>query len=144
MNRKAWWMTALLLVLGGWYLYGFTDWFAKRAIQVDVTYRPIRQSEPNTAIPVVFGLDQDYSLTALAVTQVGANTNQPAKTVWRLVSNGKAPPTRGFLYGDIPDGMALAPGTAAALPLEVGASYRVDVVAGRVSGHLEFIAKASE
>jgi hypothetical protein len=95
-------------------------------------------------LPVVVGLDQDYELSSLVVSEV-----QPEKSsasghvVWRLEKQGKGAFTRGFLYGQPPEGLQLA-AKAPAEPLKAGASYVVQVAAGKVMGSTIFQARGSE
>jgi hypothetical protein len=142
MDRKTWTLCLLLAGLGAFYAYRFTDWFAKKAIQVSVSFRPLRQGAPGEALPVVLGFDEDYALSALSVSEIA--TNAPGRVVWSLVRDGKGAATRGFLYGDIPPGMKSAPKAGTAEPLKAGATYRVDVVAGRIRGGAEFQARGQE
>lgn len=136
----------LLIGIGGLYAYQFTDWFARKAIQVSVSFRPLRQSNPGEALPVVLSFDQDYLLKTLSVAEVNPEaTNAAARVVWQLERQGKeGNPTRGFLYGDAPEGMKPAAGKGAAEPLKPGAYYRVQVTSGKVSGATEFQARTSE
>jgi hypothetical protein len=146
MDRKIWSLCLLLIGIGGWYAYQFTDWFAKKAIQVSVSFRPLRQANVSDALPVVLSFDQDYVLSALSVTEMNPEaTNAPGRVVWQLERQGKGGnPTRGFLYGDAPEGMKPAAGKGAAEPLKAGAFYRVAVAAGKVAGTTEFQARSPE
>jgi hypothetical protein len=63
--------------------------------------------------------------------------------VWRLEKQGKGAFTRGFLYGQPPEGLQLA-AKAPAEPLKAGASYVVQVAAGKVMGSTIFQARGSE
>ena len=143
-NRKTWGIILLLVAAVAVPIYRLTDWFSPKAIQVSVSFRPLRQAEPGAALPVVVGLDQDYELSSLVVSEV-----QPEKpsasghVVWRLEKQGKGAFTRGFLYGQPPEGLQLA-AKAPAEPLKAGASYVVQVAAGKVMGSTIFQARGSE
>lgn len=145
MDRKTLSLCVLLIGLGGMYVYRFTDWFAKKAIQVSVSFRPLRQAAPGESLPVVIGFDEDHSLSALSVVELDPGaTNRPGRTVWKLESAGKAVPTRGFLYGDVPDGMREVVPPGAAQPLKSGGLYRVEIHDGHTLGQVEFLARGSE
>jgi hypothetical protein len=143
-NRKTWGIILLLVAAIAVPIYRLTDWFSPKAIQVSVSFRPLRQAEPGAALPVVVGLDQDYELSSLVVSEV-----QPEKSsasghvVWLLEKQGKGAFTRGFLYGQPPEGLQLA-AKAPAEPLKAGASYVVQVAAGKVMGSTIFQARGSE
>ena len=89
-NRKTWGIILLLVAAVAVPMYRLTDWFSPKAIQVSVSFRPLRQAEPGAALPVVVGLDQDYELSSLVVSEV-----QPEKSpssghvVWHLEKQGK-------------------------------------------------------
>lgn len=154
MDRKTW--GTLLLVAAGVAvpMYRLTDWFSHKAIQVSVSFRPLRQAEPGAALPVVVGLDQDYELSSLVVSEVSSDKTPPSdkapekseaagRVVWRLEKQGKGATTRGFLYGQPPEGLQPA-SKAGAEPLRAGAAYRVEVAAGKVHGSTVFLARGPE
>jgi hypothetical protein len=145
MDRKTLSLCLLLVGLGGVYVYRFTDWFAKKAIQVSVSFRPLRQAAPGESLPVVIGFDEDRSPSSLSVMELDpAATNRPGRPVWKLVSGPKSVPTRGFLYGDVPEGMKELTPPGPAAPLKSGALYRVEIHAGGSAGLVEFLARSSE
>jgi len=125
-------------------MYRLTDWFSRKAIQVSVSFRPLRQADPGAALPVVVGLDQDYELSSLVVSEVPPEkTNATGRVVWRLEKQGRGAPTRGFLYGQPPEGLQPA-AKAPAEPLKAGSSYVVEVAAGNVRGSTVFQARGPE
>lgn len=143
-ERKTWGI--LLLVAAGVAvpMYRLTDWFGRKAIQVSVSFRPLRQADPGAALPVVVGLDQDYELSSLVVSEVAPGGPAAAgRVVWRLEKQGKGAATRGFLYGQPPEGLKPAAKTGAE-PLKAGATYRVEVAAGKIQGATVFQARGSE
>ncbi|MFM8358878.1 MAG: hypothetical protein ACKOET_10000, partial [Verrucomicrobiota bacterium] len=85
MNRQSWFLLAVLGVLGGGYAFWFTDWFATRQIQIEVSTRPSGRGRSETgALPTVFLLDQEYPLTHLAVRPAGSNAAPGAPPAWVL------------------------------------------------------------
>ncbi|MEN9546987.1 MAG: hypothetical protein RLZZ356_1719 [Verrucomicrobiota bacterium] len=144
MERKTWGIILLLVAAVAVPMYRLTDWFSHKAIQVSVSFRPLRQAEPGAALPVVVGLDQDYELSSLVVSEVPPEKPaEKGRVVWQLKPQGKAAPTRGFLYGQPPEGFQPA-AKAIAEPLKAGSSYVVEVAAGNVRGSTIFQARGSE
>ena len=145
MERKTLGLCLFITFLGGIYVYRFTDWFEKKAIQVSVSFRPLRQAASGEALPVVIGLDQDHALKTVVVSELDpADTNKVVRPVWKLESTPKTPPTRGFLYGDLPEGMKESAVPGVAQPLKAGTSYRVDLVSKAAKGSAVFQARGSE
>lgn len=145
MERKTLGLCLLLTCLGGIYAYQFTDWFAKKAIQVSVSFRPLRQAAPGEALPVVIGLDGELPLRSVVVSELDpADTNKVVKPVWKLESAGKDVPTRGFLYGDVPEGLRVPSAGGAASALEAGKPYRVELRTKSAAGTAFFVARAAE
>lgn len=144
MDRKTWGIVVLVIAAIAVPMYRLTDWFSHKAIQVSVSFRPLRQPEPGAALPVVVGLDQDYELSSLVVSEVPPEkTNAAGRVVWRLEKQGKGVATRGFLYGQPPEGLQPA-AKAGPEPLKAGASYLVEVAAGKVHGSTIFQARGSD
>jgi hypothetical protein len=145
MERKTLGLCLLLTFLGGIYVYRFTDWFDKKAIQVSVSFRPLRQAAAQEALPVVFGLDQDHALKTVVVSELdAADTNKVVRPVWKLEASQKTSPTRGFLYGDLPEGMKESPVPGVAQPLKAGTSYRVELSSKSAKGSAVFQARGGE
>jgi hypothetical protein len=143
-DRKTWGITLLLVAAVAVPMYRLTDWFSHKAIQVSVSFRPLRQADPGAALPVVVGLDQDYELSSLVVSEVSPEKSTAnGRVVWRLEKQGKGAPTRGFLYGQPPEGLQPA-AKSPAEPLKAGASYVVEVASGNVRGSTIFQARGSE
>lgn len=150
MDRKTWGVVLLVAAAIVVPMYRLTDWFSHKAIQVSVSFRPLRQAEPGAALPVVVGLDQDYELSSLVVSEIPPEkTNAAGRVVWRLEKQGKGDKqgrgmaTRGFLYGQPPEGLEPA-AKAGPEPLKAGASYMVEVAAGSVHGSTIFQARGSD
>ena len=145
MERKTRILCFLLFSLGGIYFYQFTDWFSKKTIQASVSFRPARQVDEGTPLPVVLGFDQDLHLNELSVFELDlAATNQPKRQIWKLESSKGSEPIRGFLYGSIPAGMREVKPPGSAPRLKPGGAYRVEMRTGRVKGAVEFVARGSE
>ena len=144
MDRKTWGIILLLIAAAAVPMYRLTDWFSHKAIQVSVSFRPLRQPDPGAALPVVVGLDEDYELSSLVVSEVPpGKPTAKGRVVWRLEKQGKGAPTRGVLYGQPPEGLQ-APARSPAEPLKAGASYVVEVASGKVRGSTVFQARGSE
>lgn len=141
MNRKHWFLIAALVLLGGGYVYRFTDWLVAPQIQIEVTTRPSGRGAPDAAVlPTLFMLDREYALQSLLVTAV---SNVPpaavGKAVWHLTTEAKPQPQRGFAFGEPLKGykVVLPPGA-----LTPGGTYRIELRAGRARGSREFKAIA--
>lgn len=144
MDRKTWGIAVLVIAAIVVPIYRLTDWFGRKAIQVSVSFRPLRQADPGAALPVVVGLDQDYELSSLVVSEVPPEkTNASGRVVWRLEKQGKGAPTRGFLYGQAPEGLQPA-AKSSPEPLKAGSSYMVEVAAGKVHGSTVFQARSTD
>ncbi|MEN9778127.1 MAG: hypothetical protein RJB04_1882 [Verrucomicrobiota bacterium] len=144
MDRKTLGIILLLVAAVAVPMYRLTDWFSHKAIQVSVSFRPLRQADPGAALPVVVGLDQDYELSSLVVSEVPPEKpSAHGRVVWRLEKQGKGALTRGFLYGQPPEGLQPA-AKSPAEPLKAGASYVVEVASGNVRGSTVFQARGSE
>jgi hypothetical protein len=141
MNRKLWSLLAALILLGGGYVYRFTDWLVAPQIQIEVTTRPSGRGAPDAAVlPTLFMLDREYTLQSLLVTAI---SNVPpaaiAKPAWHLTSESKPQPQRGFAYGEPLKGYKSLVAPAALVP---GGTYRIELRAGRNRGTREFKAIA--
>jgi hypothetical protein len=145
MERKTLGLCLSLTFLGGIYVFRFTDWFEKKAIQVSVSFRPLRQAASGDSLPVVFGLDQEHVLKTVVVSELDPfDTNKVVRPVWKLEATPKIAPTRGFLYGDLPEGMKESAIPGAAHPLKAGTSYRVDLSSKSAQGGAVFQARSGE
>lgn len=133
-------LIATALVLGGVYLYFFTDWLQPRRIQIIAQTRPFRPASSNSRVyPVSFVLDGFYQLTSVRVVPLGAlQTNRFAPPVWDLVSDTNAAPTKGFLYGGGIPGLKPRQTNSTPQPLQPDTAYRLIVQAGRAQGHVDF------
>lgn len=141
MTRQHWILLAALMLLGGGYIYWFTDWMVPPQIQIEVSTRPSGRggsSSESPVLPTLFMLDREYSFNSLEVTAV---SNVPptlvGKTAWHLAAQGVPEVQRGFAYGETLKGYKTV---VAPLPLIPGAVYRVDLKAGRAKGTRTFTA----
>jgi hypothetical protein len=141
MTRKHWILVAALMLLGGVYVYWFTDWVVPPQIQIEVSTRPSGRgsaSSESPVLPTLFMLDREYAFSSLEVIAV---SNVPAtlvgKTAWHLAAQGEPERQRGFAYGETLKGYRTV---VAPLPLIPGALYRVDLKAGRARGSRTFSA----
>lgn len=141
MSRNHWILIAALVLLGGGYVYRYTDWLVPPQIQIEVTTRPSGRGPVDAAVlPTLFMLDREYPLQSIQVT--GLSNLPPAsigKPVWNLVAEGKGQIQRGFAYGETLKGYKALTAPAA---LTAGGTYRIELRAGRAKGSREFKAVA--
>jgi len=136
-------LVALVVALGALYLFRFTDLGRVRQIQINVSSRPFApRAAPDDPLPVIFGLDQEWPLTALRVLPLSEVSNTHPKSVWNLSSPKGSQPTRGFAYGDDLPGMQLLGGVPP-VKLVPGTAYRLQVEAGRARGTADFTPQAA-
>jgi len=148
MNKKNFFLVGLVLVLAVVYAVYFTDWFRPKTIHISHTSRPLRtfraaragragragQSDAATT-QLIFNLDDDYELTELKVVSLAAlQTNKLAQPVWHLVGDPSSDSIKNFLYGQNIPGMNPAVAGSQAEPLQPGATYRMFITAGKISG----------
>jgi len=141
MTRKNWILIATLILLGGGYLYRFTDLLAPPQIQIDVSTRPSgRGAADATVLPTLFMLDREYALQTLRVIAVSnVPATQLGKSVWHLAAQGKGEPQRGLVYGELLKGYRVLQAPSELIP---GGTYRIKLQAGRAKGSREFKALA--
>jgi len=135
MNKKNSILIALLLVMAGFYVVHFTDWFKPRIIQISSISRqgPVRFKFENA----------NYKITELKVVPLAAfQTNKFILPVWSLVSDSNSVPTSGFEYGAYIPGMKPGVSGIRAKPLEPGTDYRLLVTTTEGKGQHDFQAKA--
>src|SRR5215470_17357415 len=120
-------LIAIALLLGGIYLYSFTDWLRPRRIQIIAQTRPFRPTASTSRVyPVSFVLDGTYRLTSVKVVLLSAfETNKFTIPLWELVPYTNAGPTEGFLYGGRIPGMRAKQTNSAAQPLQPNTAYRL-------------------
>ena len=143
MEKKPWTLIGVALVLGALYVFWFTDLGRTRQIQINVSSRPYApNAAPEDPLPILFGLDQDWKLTALRVTPMTEVSNARPHLAWSLGSKAGSAPTRGFLYGDEIAGMQAVGGVPAS-KLKPGMAYRLELEAGRARGVVDFTPQAA-
>ena len=143
MTRKSWVLVVVAMLLGIAYLFGFTDLGRSREIQINVTSRPFAPGiAPGDALPIIFGLDREWSLTKVRVAPVSEITNSKPRWVWSLASEKGSAPSRGFAYGDDVEGLRRVGGSSAS-PLIPGTRYRLEVEAPGARGSVDFTPQAA-
>jgi hypothetical protein len=142
MTTKTWFLTAVAALLGGIYLYYFTDFINTPGIQIIKSDRVIPSARfRGNVYPITFTLDGSYRLTSVKVISLPeAETNKQAKPLWHLVAKSSAPAVKGFLYGQPIRGMEPAVSNARPALLEASVPYRLIVEAGRARGETNFLA----
>ncbi len=141
MTRKPLLLVALLVIIGGLFVYVNRDVFQRRPIQISHRlYRfASRFSRPDAPIPVMFEFDRRLKLTCIKVVPLAdIQTNKYPQPVWHMISSSNSVPTKGFVYGmDVP-GMRPARSGVAAEPLDPRQTYRLLVEAGSLKGQHDF------
>ena len=145
MTKQAWTLVVLAVVLGALYIFRFTDLGRTRQIQINVSSRPFApNAAPDDILPVMFGLDREWRLTALRVTPLTEVSNAQPKRVWNLVSKAKtgSEPLLGFVYGHDVAGMQQFGGVPPSR-LQPGTAYRLEIEAPRARGSVNFTPQAA-
>lgn len=142
MTTKSWFLTALAALLGGVYLYYFTDFINTPNIQIIKSDRVVPSARFRGSVyPITFTLDGRYQLTSVKVIALAeAETNKHAKALWHLVAKSRSEPVKGFLYGQPIRGMQPAATNGRPAGLEANVPYRLIVEAGRSKGATNFLA----
>ena len=141
MTRKSWLLLSFAIVLGGIYLYTFTDFIHPPRIQIIKSDRVLRQVRPGqTVYPVAFAFDGKYRLTMIRVFSANeyAVMRNRSHPLWALNAKKDGPPVKGFIYGNPVPGMQSATTNRGAQSLEAGTTYHLLVQAGRALGELDF------
>jgi len=147
MSRNTIILSSALFLLGGLYLWQFSDWFVEPRIQIRINSRPgTVANDPNLALPIIFGLDRDYALDQVRVVSLASQTtNRQPLEVWGLKRKPGFPQStkvRGFAYNAELEGLESTPGIGHS-PLQPGMPYRIEVVSGRLRGTADFVPKSS-
>ena len=143
MTKKSWVLVGVAALLGIAYLFGFTDLGRVREIQINVTSRPFAPGiAPGEALPIIFGLDQEWTLTRVRVAPISEITNSKPKWVWSLASEKGSAPSRGFAYGDEVEGLRRVGGSPASA-LMPATRYRLEIEAPGARGSVDFTPQAA-
>jgi hypothetical protein len=138
---------ALLVVIGGLFIYLNRDWFQRRPIQVSHRiYRFAgRFGGENTPTPVMFEFDHRLKLTSIKIVALADSlTNKYPHPLWHMITSSNSVPTKGFVYGmDVP-GMRSAVNGATADPLDPRQTYRLLLEAGSVKAQHDFTLEPTE
>ncbi len=142
MTKKNVWLLLFLVVLTGFYLAYFTDWFHSPIIHISHT---IRQSHfrPQNKVPatlVIFGLEpRGLRLNTIKVVDLDAYEKNPETLpVWQLISDTRSMPVHEIVYGQGIRGMHPLVAGRGATPLLEGRVYRIFISAGRAKGVHDF------
>jgi hypothetical protein len=148
MTKKNIFLIAIVLLLGGVYVYFFSDWFVSEDIQIAHTVRQQhitkrarggRPATTETVYAVSFGLNGKHKLTSVKVVVVSdAETNKYPHAIWNLVTDSNSVPTKAFVYGRTIAGMRPAVKGAEADPLQPNVKYRLLLQAGSLKGEHDF------
>ena len=147
MAQKPWLPIALLVVIGGLFIYLNRDWFQRRPIQVSHRiYRFAgRFGGQDTPTPVMFEFDRRLKLTSIKVVALAdAQTNKYPQPLWHMITSSNSVPTKGFVYGmDVP-GMLSAVNGASAEPRDPIQTYRLLMEAGSLKAQHDFTLESTE
>ncbi|MDQ6630412.1 MAG: hypothetical protein M3Y82_01480 [Verrucomicrobiota bacterium] len=140
MSKKNIVLITFTLLLGGVYIYFFTDFFNKPVIQISARTRAVSARQSNSSSPQVsFSFDGKYKLTALKVVPAAEfETNKYAHPIWNLFAETNSVPTKGIIYGFSVAGMKPARPRGKAEPLQPNVKYRLLVEAGARKGETDF------
>ena len=140
MNRTTVVLVSIAALLGGAYVYFFSDWFTSQRIQIIPQIRPVRSARGNPGVyPVSFTLDGKYRLTSVKVVEANAyKTNKFTAPVWHLISQSNSVPIPGFIYGQPIRGMKPSITNATPRRLQANMAYRLIVEAGKAKGEQDF------
>jgi hypothetical protein len=143
MTKQSWTLLLVAVALGALYLLRFTDLGRAQQIQINVSSRPFApNAAPDDVLPIIFGLDRDWKLTALRVAPLTEVSNAHPKFIWNLTAKAASEAVRGFTYADEIPGMQLVGGVKPA-PLVPGVPYRLEVEAGRAKGRTDFTPRSA-
>jgi hypothetical protein len=147
MAKKPWLPIALLVVIGGLFIYLNRDWFQRRPIQISHRlYRFAgRFGGADTPSPVMFEFDRRLKLTSIKVVGLAdAQTNKYPQPLWHMVTSSNSVPTKGFVYGLDVLGMRSAVNDASAEPLDPRQTYRLLIEAGSLKAEHDFTLEPTE
>lgn len=151
MSAKNIFLTVLILLLAGFFLYLNRDWFVSEKIQISHRSGPplrfgnrFRQNNQNKAVtPLFFELNRKLNISSVKVIPVSAiETNRFPHPIWHIVPILHPVATRGFEYGASIPGMEPSVRGDVPDPLEPGVKYRLIVEAGSLKAEHDFIPDA--
>lgn len=143
MTKRTVVLLGIAVVLGGLYIYWFTDWFVQENIQIFTTVRAqhtISRGKGKAPVyGVSFAFNGKYPLTRVAVVQADdLRTNKYPTPLWEVISDTHSVPTKVVDYGRTPRGMKPSVPRARPQPLEPGVEYVVIVEAGKLKAQTNF------
>lgn len=148
MTRKELALVLLAAALAAVYVIFFTDWFAKKSIQIIPlisTGRPSaipRDHDAPAVYPVSFQLSGKYRLKSIKVVNAAEfATNKHALPLWHMVSESNSPPINSILYGTRVPGMKTAVARARPKPLEPGVKYLLFIDTGKLQAQTNFMTR---
>lgn len=144
MNRSTVVLLTVAALLGGAYIYFFSDWFTTERIQIIPQIRPVSARGNSAVFPVSFTLDGKYRLTTVKVVEATAyKTNKFVPPIWHLISESNSAPTQGFIYGQSIRGMKPSITNATPRKLQPNVAYRLFLEAGKAKGEMAFKTQAT-
>jgi hypothetical protein len=146
MTTKSVVLIVILVLVGGVYVWKFTDWFTSPKIQILPQIRPPqrtrRPSTPATdpqVYPVTFAFDKKYQFTEIrVVAEDDEKTNKYPHALWHLISDSNSVPTKALIYGAPLRGMKPKVPRAEPDQLEPEVTYNLYLTAGKAEGKVKF------
>lgn len=148
MTNRSLILIAVAAILGGVYVYFFTNLFNKPRIEMIAQIRPTRGVKvPAGEVPVdpvSFAFDKKYTLTKIRVVAAeDEKTNKYPHELWHLIADSNSTPTKVLVYGVAPKGMKPKIPRARPEPLEPDVVYHIYVEAGDAKGDKKFHTRES-
>lgn len=155
MKKKEIFLIVLTVVMGGCYIWFFTDWFKPKVITIQHSIRPYRadwgpggrgtNSVGKVTHVISFVMNREWKLNEIKVVPAAEfATNKYAHPVWHMVADSKSSATKGFIYGGVIPGMRPAVAGLEPDALQPAVAYKVIVRSGKIQGEDEFaVSKAA-
>jgi hypothetical protein len=130
MNKKNWFLIAVVVVLGAVYIIHFSNWFKPKVMAI---------AHNGRFGHINFTLGNSFKLTSIKVVSVSElESNKYALPMWELKSDSNSVPVKLFSYGERIGGMKPAIESARPEPLIAGTTYRIFVEAGSLKAQDDF------
>jgi len=145
MTTKSLVLITVAVLLGGLYVWQFTDWFRSPEIQILPQIRPPQRGRKpanptdTQVYPVTFAFDKKYQFSEIRVVAADdEKTNKYPHALWHLISDSNSIPTKALVYGAPVRGMKPKVPRAEPEQLEPDVAYRLYVNSGDAKGVANF------
>lgn len=131
MSKKNICLILVLVILGGVYVFFFTDWFKTKTVRIVSAIPPVQNVYArHRHAPIIFGLIGHFRLKEIrVVTLADYQKNSAAPSLWHLVSDSNSIPVERFGYGQRIHGMRPAVAGEDPQELETNVTYLLLVTA---------------